>query len=159
MTETMSPPESPASSADSPSPAASEHEQWKAQQDRRSWAMLCHVSAFASVVFPFGNILGPLVVWLVKRQEFPVVDDQGKESLNFQISMTVYSLIAVVVLIVGISDIAAGNASSDFPTTIVVSGLALIALGIINIVLVIIASVRSYQGDTYRYPLTIRFVS
>ena len=140
-----------------PDPTA--HEEWKKKQDERSWAMLCHVSAFASVVFPFGNILGPLVVWLVKREKYDVVDDQGKESLNFQISMTIYSVITLVVLVVALIDMLAGSDPGKFPMTIVLAGATLLALGIINLVFVIIASVRSYQGERYRYPLSIRFVS
>lgn len=158
MTDATSPTDA-TSAMNAPEPGPSEHERWKQQQDERSWTMLCHVAAFASVVFPFGNILGPLIVWLAKRKEYTSVDDQGKESLNFQISMTIYSLIALVVFIVGLIDLAAGNSREGFPVSVIVSGVSLLVLGIINIVLVIIASVRSYQGDAYRYPLNIRFVS
>jgi uncharacterized Tic20 family protein len=49
------------------------------------WAMFCHIAAFAFFIFPFGNILGPLVIWLIKKETYPFVDEQGKESLNFQI--------------------------------------------------------------------------
>ena len=61
--------------------------------DERMWGMLCHLSTFAGYLVPFGNISGPLIVWLVKKDEYAFVDDQGKESLNFQISITIYSLV------------------------------------------------------------------
>ena len=55
--------------------------------------MLCHLSSLAGSVIPFGNIVGPLVVWLIKKDEYAFVDDQGKESLNFQISITIYTVV------------------------------------------------------------------
>src|SRR5687767_11747875 len=67
------------------------------EQQSRLWGMLCHLSALAGFVVPFfGCIIGPLVVWLIKKDEFPFVNDQGKESLNFQISMTIYCAIAFI---------------------------------------------------------------
>src|SRR5687767_8768963 len=73
--------------------------------DERTWAMLSHLSALlVFTAIPFANILGPLVVWLVKREQFPLVEDQGKEALNFQISMTIYAIVSaiLVLLVVGI---------------------------------------------------------
>ncbi len=55
------------------------------EKDARTWAMLCHIGAFAGYIIPFGHIIAPLVIWLIKKDESPFVDDQGKESLNFQI--------------------------------------------------------------------------
>ncbi|MEW6113824.1 MAG: DUF4870 domain-containing protein, partial [Thermodesulfobacteriota bacterium] len=56
-----------------------------------NWGMLCHLSALLGLVLiSFGHILGPLVVWLFKKNDDPFIDEQGKESLNFQISMTIY---------------------------------------------------------------------
>ena len=67
--------------------------------------MLCHLAALSAFVgVPFGHVLGPLVVWLIKRNEIPMVEQQGKESLNFQISMTIYGMVAflLVFVVVGI---------------------------------------------------------
>ena len=59
-----------------------------------TWATFCHVGALSLYLgIPFGHIVVPLVIWLIKKNEFPYVDEQGKESLNFQISMTIYALI------------------------------------------------------------------
>lgn len=140
-------------------PAKTAHEAWKKQQDERSWAMLCHISVFAAMIIPFGHIVGPLVVWLVKRAEYPLVEDQGRESLNYQISMTIYSVILLVVFVVGLIDMLARGVEDFVPLTMILSGAALLLLGIINFILIIIASVRSYRGERYRYPLTINFVS
>ena len=110
-------------------------------KEEKTWALFCHVSAFAMFIFPFGNILAPLIIWLIKKDEMPLVDDQGKESLNFQISITIYLLIAgiLTLLIIGIP--------------------LLIAIGIFDIVMIIIAAIKANEGEKYRYPLTIRLVN
>ena len=71
--------------------------------EEKTWGMICHLSAFAFFI-PFGHILGPLIVWLIKKEEFPFVNEQGKEALNFQISITIYSIFAgiLVIVLVGI---------------------------------------------------------
>lgn len=110
-------------------------------RDERTWAMLSHLSAFAGFVIPFGHIIGPLIVWLLKKDEFPFVDEQGKESLNFQISMTIYCIVAAILIIVLI-------------------GIALlIGLLIFTLIVVIIASIKASEGESFRYPLSIRFIN
>ncbi len=107
----------------------------------RTWAVLCHATALSGVVLHvFGFVLGPLVVWLAKRGESAEIDAHGKESLNFQLSMLLWSLIAsiLIVVLIGIP--------------------ILIGLYVINIVLTIIASLKASEGTLYRYPLTIRFL-
>lgn len=108
----------------------------------RNWAMVAHLSGFAFYTgIPFGNVLGPLFVWLLKKDELPFVDDQAKEALNFQLSLTVYTLTAFVLMffLIGLF---------VFPILLV-----------IHIVFSIIAAVQASEGKVYRYPLTIRFVS
>ena len=108
----------------------------------RNWCVLCHASALAGLFFHFfGHLLGPLIVWLLKRNDAPEIDAAGKESLNFQISMLIYDIIAGILclILIGIP--------------------ILIALWILNTVFVIIASVKTSQGEFYRYPLTIRLIS
>ena len=102
--------------------------------------MLCHLSALAGYIIPLGNIIGPLIFWLMKKDQYPEVNRQGKESLNFQISMVIYLIISafLILLIIGI--------------------FLLIALGLLNLILVIVAAVKSSQGERFKYPLTIEFV-
>jgi uncharacterized Tic20 family protein len=109
--------------------------------DVKTWCVLCHASALLGLFFHFlGHILGPLVVWLMKRGDSPEIDAHGKESLNFQISMLIYDAIAFILFIVFI-------------------GIRiLIALWVMNTVLVIIASVKAGEGKFYRYPFTIRLI-
>lgn len=102
--------------------------------------MLCHILALAGFIFPFGNVIAPLIVWLIKRDLYPSVDAHGKESLNFQISMTIWTILA------GLSMLA-------------VIGFLLLPIAVVtNVVLVIIASIKASNGELYRYPLTIRFL-
>ena len=58
-------------------------------KDDRTWAMLCHLSALAGFIIPFGSVLGPLIIWLIKKDEMPIVDVHGKKALNFQITMAI----------------------------------------------------------------------
>lgn len=102
------------------------------QSDERVWGMLCHLTAFVS-------ILGPLIIWLLKKDESQFVDEQGRESLNFQISLLIYYFISGLLMLV------------------LIGFLLVFVVMIFHFVLIIIASVRTYNGENYRYPLTIRF--
>jgi uncharacterized Tic20 family protein len=104
------------------------------------WAALSHVSALSGFVIQFGNIVGPLIIWLVKRDEMSFVDDQAKEALNFNISMTIYMAVAGVLIFVLIG----------IPIMIV--------LAITWLMLVIMAAVKANEGTAYRYPITLRLV-
>jgi uncharacterized Tic20 family protein len=109
--------------------------------DIRTWCVLCHAAALLGLFFHFlGHLLGPLIVWLVKRGDSPEVDAHGKESLNFQISMLIYDGIAAIlcVVLIGIP--------------------ILIALWVLNTVLVIIASIQASEGKFYQYPITLRLI-
>jgi uncharacterized Tic20 family protein len=108
----------------------------------RTWSVLCHASALLGLFFHFfGHLLGPLLVWLIKRGDAPEIDANGKESLNFQISMLIYDAIAAILCLV------------------VIGIPILIALWVLNTVFVIIASVKTSEGKIYRYPFTIRFLN
>jgi uncharacterized protein len=107
----------------------------------RTWNVLCHATALAGFFVPWaGHILGPLIVWLVKRNDSPEIDANGKESVNFQISMLIYNVIAGVLCLV------------------LIGFVILAILHILNLVLVIIASIQASEGKFYRYPLAIRLI-
>ena len=111
-------------------------------KDAQQWAMICHLSALVGYLgIPFGHILGPLVVWLIKKGDMPYVDSQGKEALNFHISMSLYALlVSPLICLAGL-------------------GFVLLAIiGIADIVFLIIAAVAASGGKDYRYPLTLRLV-
>ena len=108
----------------------------------RTWCMLAHASALVGFLVPVaGHLVGPLIVWLAKRQDSPEMDAHGKESMNFQISMLIWNCIAAILILVLIG----------IPL--------LILLHILNIIFVIVASIQASDGKLYRYPLTIRLIN
>ena len=109
-------------------------------KDERTWAMLCHFSALCMFIFPFGNILAPLIIWLIKKEEMSFVEDQAKEVLNFQISMTIYLLISGILcfILIGIPFV--------------------IGLGIFNVIITIIAGIKANDGISYRYPINLKLI-
>lgn len=110
-------------------------------QEQKNWALLAHLSALAGYIIPFGNIVGPLIVWLTKRDQWPFVAEQAKESLNFQISMTIYFVLSVILalLLIGL--------------------LFLAVLPVLNLIAVVVAAIRANEGKHFRYPACIRFIS
>ena len=103
--------------------------------------MVCHLSALAGFLIPFGNIVGPLIVWLIKRAEMPLVDVHGKEALNFQITVT----IAIAVCI---------------PLMFVLIGIPLMFIvGLGALILTIMAAVKVSNGELdYQYPFALRLL-
>ena len=106
-------------------------------QDERTMGMLCHLTALV-------GFLGPLIVWLLKKEESEFVNDQGKESLNFQLSILIYAIASLILMV---------------PLTLILIGPLLPpAVGIFDVVMIIIAAVQANNGTRYRYPLCIRFI-
>jgi uncharacterized Tic20 family protein len=134
------------------------------EQDERVWAMFCHLSAL--LIFfggmPFGNIVGPLVVWLAKRNQYPLVNDQGKESLNFQITVAIVMLLFVGGAIGAFIGMFACEGAKEPPIWFFVTYFgAFAALGLVallDLISVIIAAIQANKGVAYRYPIAIRFV-
>ncbi|MFD0590528.1 DUF4870 domain-containing protein [Paenibacillus sp. GCM10027627] len=112
---------------------------YPASKEDLTFGMLCHLISLSGFIVPFGWVLGPLVIWLIKKDRSPYVDAHGKESLNFQISFLIYSIVAGILCL------------------IVIGFVLLAIIGILWIIFVILASVKANQGVLYRYPLTIRF--
>lgn len=109
-------------------------------REERNWGMFCHLVVFLGFIIPFASIIGPLVIWLVKRDEMPFVEDQGRESLNFQITMMLATIVSALLIFVLI-------------------GIVLIFVVLIfQFVVVIVASIKANEGVYYRYPLSIRFI-
>ncbi len=108
--------------------------------EEKTFGMLAHLAALAGFIIPFGNLIGPLVIWLIKKDQSEWVDMQGKESLNFQISITIYAIIAGIL-------------------TIIIIGLVLlIAVGVFSLVMIIIATIKVNNLEDFQYPLTIRIL-
>jgi uncharacterized Tic20 family protein len=114
--------------------------------EERTWAMLGHLSAFTAFITGIGCVLGPLIVWLIKRDTMPFAGEQAKEALNFNISMIIAfaALWLFTILTLGIGLL-----------IVVPAGLALFVGWL---VLTIIAAVKANAGEHYRYPFTLRLV-
>jgi uncharacterized Tic20 family protein len=109
-------------------------------QEVRNTAVAAHLSTLAGLVVPFGSVIGPLAVWLTRRDRDPFIDDTGREALNFGISIAIYGLVALI-------------------GTLLLVGIPLLILGTIAwVVLASLAAVKASQGQAYRYPLTLRLV-
>lgn len=112
-----------------------------------TWAMLCHLCGLVGYLGNgIGNVIGPLLVWLIKKDEIPEVERHGKEALNFNISILLYGAILVVVTM----------ASLGFAALLTVP--AGIALFVFHLVCTIQAAIKANNGEDYEYPLTIRLV-
>ena len=109
-------------------------------ETERNWAMFCHLSAFAGFFFPFGGIIGPLICWLSRKDDSTWVNENGKASMNFQLSILLYLVLAA-------------------PLCIIIIGFPIIALIVtLKIICIVIASVKASKGEEFRYPLAIPFI-
>lgn len=109
-------------------------------ESEKNWGMLCHLSSFAGFFFPFGGIIGPLVCWLSKRDDSEWVNINGRAALNFNLSMLLYFILVI-------------------PLVFIVVGIPImIALGVLKVVCITIASIKAARGEPFRYPVTIPFI-
>jgi len=110
-------------------------------KDDKLFGMLCHLTALAGLLTGgIGAIIGPLVVWMIKKNEMPFVDDQGKEALNFNITVFIAAFVAFLLI------------------AIAIGAILLPAVGIYWLIYTIIASMKANEGVYYRYPIAIRFI-
>ena len=110
-------------------------------REARKWAMICHLSALVGLMGNgVGFLLAPLIVWLIKKEDHPFIDEQGKEAVNFQITMFMALLLGALL------------------TLVVIGVVLLVAVAILMTVLPIVAGVKANKGEIYKYPLTIRFI-
>jgi len=109
-------------------------------QEERTWGMIAHLCAFIGWIIPFGSVIAPLVVWLMKRDQSRYVGEHALESLNFNITMAIAVAVCIVLVfvLVGIP--------------------LLIGLGLYWLVMTIVAGVKANEGVMYRYPITLRLV-
>ena len=109
--------------------------------EERQWSMICHISAMLMYVTVIGGFIAPLVIWLLKREEMPLVNDQGKETLNFQITILL-ALVASVILML-----------------VLIGWLLFWGVLLFHFIATIVAAVKSSEGVRYRYPLCWRVIS
>ncbi len=104
------------------------------------WAMAIHLSVFAGYAIPFAGLIAPILIWQLKKEEFPSIDPHGKMVANFLISILIYSFIAGLLCLVFIGF------------------LLLMVLGLVAIVFPIIGAIKASNGELWKYPLMIEFL-
>ena len=110
-------------------------------ENERTWGMLAHLAAFAGLLVPlFGNVLGPLLVWLTKREQSAFVAAHAKEALNFNITVVLAAIVC------------------GFLALIFIGFLLGTALFIAWLVMTLIAAIKASDGATYHYPVSLRLV-
>ncbi len=113
--------------------------QFKTEYEERNWAMFCHLGGLAYFI-PLGSIIVPLILWSMRKDESELVNREGKKALNFQISFTIYMFVAMILVFV------------------VVGIFALVVLGLLNLIFVIIAVVKTLNNEDFEYPMSIKFI-
>jgi len=144
----------------------------------RNIAAFTHLSTFSQYIIPFGNYIFPIIIWTSKKEQSQFVDHNGKQALNFQLSILIYSLILVLIVIpiflytvlknISFNDFANHNdvafENFDFSNNVgilTVGALAIFAFACMKVAelfLVIYASIKAANGEEYSYPLTIPFI-
>jgi hypothetical protein len=109
-------------------------------QDEKNWGMFCHVAVFAGCIAPLGNIIGPLVIWLIKKDQYGFVDYNGRQAINFQITFLIAMLASALLAFV------------------LIGFLLMAGLGILALVVTIQAIVAASRGEYYTYPWSIQFI-
>ena len=115
--------------------------------EERTWAMLGHLAAFSFFITGIGCIVGPLIVWLIKRDSMPFAGDQAREALNFNITTAIVCIALVVLSIVTLG------------LGLLLTVPAGVVIAIVWFVLTIVAAIKANEGVAYRYPFTLRLVS
>jgi uncharacterized Tic20 family protein len=104
-------------------------------QDEKNLALIMHVLSLVGF-----SLIGPLIVWLVKKDESAFINAQGRELLNFQISFLIYAIVCI-------------------PLCFVLIGIPLlIVVGLASFILTIIGLVKATEGKIYRFPVTIKML-
>ena len=106
----------------------------------KQWGLFAHLSSLAGLIIPFGNILGPLIIWQVKKDSLPFAADQGKEALNFNITIAIAAII------------------SGLLTLVLIGFLLLPLVGLAWMIFTIIGAMKANNGEAYRYPFALRLI-
>jgi uncharacterized Tic20 family protein len=135
--------------------------------ENASHAPLIHLSAFASFIIPFGSILGPLITWMIWKDSNDLDNQNGKQAVNFNLSIALYNIaILIIGVIIFVTPLLATlEMNNENPVTLLFSlpGIWLLLggfslLGLIRIILIIVAAIKSGNGEVYEYPFTIQFI-
>ena len=131
----------------SPPPPASGPPPFNPESQARTWNMWCHLSTLSAFVVPFGNLLGPFLVWQIKKNEIPSVESHAKAALNFQFTILI-ALVVSAAVAVPLSFFCVGHLFIPILGVLVICG----------IILPIVAGVKANEGQDFKYPYTIEFL-
>jgi len=109
-------------------------------KDARMWSMILHLSMLSNFVIPIAGVIAPIVIWQIKKDEYPIIDVHGKNAVNWLITAFIYSIIFFILMFA------------------VVGFFLLIILGICATVFPIIAGIKANNGEVWKYPLTFQFL-
>lgn len=105
----------------------------------RQWSIILHLSQYAGFIIPFANLIAPIVIWQIKKDQMPELDIHGKRIVNWQISMLIYMAVSLVL------------------SLILIGFLMMAILGILWLVFPLIGTIKASNGELWHYPLTIKF--
>ena len=121
-------------------------------------AFLLHLSAFFGYIFPFGAVVGPLVIWELNKRKSEFIDVNGKEAVNFNLSYLLYTMILGLSIVPFVLRIALEDFQHLDLFGIVSVGSLIGILAVVKFVLIIVAAIKANRGEVYKYPLTIKFI-
>jgi uncharacterized Tic20 family protein len=132
----------------------------------RNWAMAAHLSALVAIAgIPFGHVLGPLVVYLIKGHESEFIGEHARASLNFQITLTLLTIVGVIVavaatfgFIVPLSLADSTGVSFNLAALWIAFGVACLVVLVASVLFIILGALAASEGRTYNYPFAIRFL-
>jgi len=148
------------------------------QFNHHNIAMGIHLATFGKWIFPLGNFILPILLWMVNSKKSDFIDRHGKQAINFQLSITLWTVILAFIgggiiigsMISGGPDLWEAMDGDHFPfssdmgifSTIVASGVIcgtlILALSIVDLVCTIKAAIKAHEGLDYKYPLTVNFI-
>lgn len=108
--------------------------------EEKQWGLFAHLSSLAGLIIPFGNVIGPLIIWQVKKDTLPFAADQGKEALNFNITIAIAAII------------------SGLLTLVLIGFLLLPLVGLAWLVFTVLGAIKANNGEAYRYPFALRLI-
>ncbi len=129
----------------------------------RTWGMACHLFAIIGFIVPSASVLAPLVVWLVQKAKHPFIDEQGKESVNFQFSMLIYTT-SLLIMFAGFGLILVQIFRESYITILVlslyisISIVVGVTISIFGLIVTLVAATKAYNGQFYRYPFNLRLL-
>jgi uncharacterized protein len=133
----------------------------------RNWAMAAHLSALAAIAgLPFGHVIGPLIVYLVKGKESEYVGEHARASLNYQITISIFTIVGAIVFVALAVSLAFGSSSRSEETGYAVGfvavwiafGAAALLLILLSLIFIVMGTVAANEGRSYTYPFAIRFL-